>query len=107
MKKLTCMLLALMTLSVGCLANTPATDAAHQEIAAQHQAAVAALQAYCGVIDTSDSEMKKVCDSVAPVALQSEAAVQLALGIIFNILTKRETLRQVSKDFECHNLKPQ
>lgn len=102
MKKLVCALMALMTLSAGCLANSPATSATQQEIGTQHQAAVAALQSYCGVIEASDSELKRVCESVTPIALQSEAAIQVALGLIFNILTKRETLRQVSRDFECH-----
>lgn len=104
MKKLCTLVMAVvMTMLGGCLANSPATDATQQEIAAQHHAAVAALQAYCGVVEASDSEMKKICDAIAPVALQSESAVQTALGLIFNLLTKREALRQVTRDFECHS----
>lgn len=102
--KLVAVMMCFAMLSAGCLANSPATDTVQQEIAAQHHAAVAMLQTYCGVIEASDSEMKKICESIAPVALQSEAAVQVALGLIFNLLTKRETLRQVTRDFaspEC------
>lgn len=114
MKTLKALVVTVMTCSLltGCStfgSNTQATAATVvQETQIQHQAAIAALEAYCAVVEGNDSELQAVCDSVMPAALSSAQAVQTALSLLTAILARRSAVTRVMaasamREAECHD----
>lgn len=95
-----------LTLSMltGCLATGAPSPQTAAEVQVQTQGTLAALQAYCGVVDASDSELKSVCDTALAVATPTASAIQTALALVMNILSRRVLkARQMSALAECHN----
>ena len=91
-------LLATLTLlmSTGCSTlGSPPVQTVVQELPVQHEAGVAALEAYCSVVDAADSEVQAVCDQVMPVALSSAPAVQMALSLLTSIFARRALAMRV------------
>lgn len=107
MKRLAQALIALvttLTLLTGCLASGAPSPQTAAEVSTQANATLAGLQAYCAVVDASDSELKSVCNTALSVATPTASAIQTALALIMNIMTRRELkAREVRALAECHN----
>lgn len=93
-----------LTMLTGCLTTGAPSPQTAAEVSVQTQGTLAALQAYCAVVDASDSELKSVCDTALTVATPAASAIQTALALVMNILSRRMLkAREVRALAECHN----
>lgn len=85
-------LVLLMGALSGCATTstpTPATPTA-TFATAQYSGAVAALNAYCAAVGTTDSEIGPVCSDVLTAVNMTQPVAAAAINYIVSVLTKRE-----------------
>lgn len=107
MKKLAMTLIVTLTsLSlVGCLTGQNPTPVIMPHVTG----AAAAVNAYCAAVSEGDSELSSICDEYLPTINVVAGAADVALNLIFSVLTKRAVKSRIAEKSvelrsgpECH-----